>query len=78
MNRIAVIISGEYRTFDICRKTMTFLDNENVGVYFSTWDRTVQSNKYLNYHIDETVTINRIKSALGDKKAKGICLEKYE
>jgi len=38
--KIAVLIVGEYRTFAACRKTMAFLDQDNIDVYVSTWDKT--------------------------------------
>jgi len=63
--RIAVLISGEYRTFGICCKTMKFLDNPNVDIYFSTWNKTVYSAPKINLYAEEDVTIEKIKKDLG-------------
>jgi hypothetical protein len=40
MAKIAVLISGELRTFKVCRPSMTFLDDPRVDVYVSTWSET--------------------------------------
>lgn len=47
--KLAILIVGEYRTFDECRPTMTFLDqpstpNLQIDVYFSTWEWTTTVN----------------------------------
>lgn len=63
--KIAVLISGEYRKFDITRKTMSFLDDPDVDVYVSTWDKTTYSSPKINLHIEEIVTKDRILSDLG-------------
>ena len=59
MPKIAVLISGEYRKFDITRKTMTFLDDPAVDVYVSTWDKTIYSspkiNLYKEYSVNEEI-----------------------
>ncbi len=60
MKKIAVLISGEYRKFDITRKTMTFLDDPNVDIYVSTWDKTVYSNPRINLYVEEDITTDRI------------------
>ena len=65
MSRIAVLISGEYRKFDVTRPTMTFLNEENVDVYISTWDKTIFSNKRINLNVAEDVTEERIIKDLG-------------
>lgn len=46
--KIAVLIVGEYRTFAQCRRTMTFLNDPKVDVYFSTWDTTNTLNPLIN------------------------------
>lgn len=73
--RIAVLISGEYRTFDLCRKTMNFLNADDVDVYVSTWDTSAIKNKRLHLNIVEAVTEERIKNALGNVQAKAILVE---
>lgn len=65
MTKIAVLISGEYRTFGLCRKTMKFLDDPRVDIYFSTWDKTVYDMPKLNLHREETVTLEQIQKDLG-------------
>lgn len=65
MEKIAVLISGEYRKFDVTRKTMSFLDQPNVDVYFSTWDRTTYSLPSVGLQIEETVTKEKILKVLG-------------
>lgn len=63
--RIAVLISGEYRTFGLCRKTMSFLDHPDIDIYFSTWDKTIYDMPKIGLHINEDVTIERIRKDLG-------------
>jgi hypothetical protein len=63
--KIAVLISGEYRKFDITRKTMTFLDNPNVDVYISTWDKTIYSSPKINLTVEELVTEERVLKDMG-------------
>lgn len=54
--KTAVIVSGEYRTFSICRPTMTFLDHNLTDIYFSTWPLTIYNIKRLNFKKIEKVT----------------------
>jgi hypothetical protein len=63
--KIAVLISGEYRKFGICRKNMSFLDDSRVDIYFSTWDKTIYSLPKINFHKEEDVTLERVKHDLG-------------
>jgi hypothetical protein len=71
--KIAVLIVGEYRTFPACRRTMTFLDQDNVDVYVSTWDKTNTKNPqrigslgYREYTpVYEPVTKEQIQEAIG-------------
>ncbi len=65
MKKLAVLISGEYRKFDVTRKTMAFLDNIDIDVYFSTWDKTVYSSPKINLLKEETITEERILQDLG-------------
>src|SRR4051812_24506607 len=65
MARTAVLISGEWRKFDITRKTMSFLDNSDVDVYISTWDRTIFSSKKINLHHEVEVSEEAIRKDLG-------------
>jgi len=61
---IAVLISGEYREFEIAHRSWTFNEYGNVDYYVSTWDETREVNKNLNINICETVTIDRIQKYL--------------
>jgi hypothetical protein len=63
--KIAILISGEYRTFPICRKTMTFLDDPRVDIYFSTWNKSIIKNERLGLDINEDVTEERVRNDLG-------------
>lgn len=63
--KIAVVISGEYRTFDYCRKTMSFLDLDMVDIYFSTWDTSVYRIPTTKIREVHPVTEERIRAALG-------------
>lgn len=47
--RIAVLISGEYRTFDIAVKTWNWLHElDEVDVYVSTWDYCAKTKQHIN------------------------------
>lgn len=63
--KIAVLISGEYRTFGLCRSTMKFLDDPRVDIYFSTWDKTIYNVPKINFHKEEIVTEEHIRKDLG-------------
>lgn len=65
MSKIAVIISGEYRKFDITRAKMKFLDDPTIDVYVSTWDKTIYSSKKINLRHEEYVTQEKILNDLG-------------
>jgi ribonucleotide reductase alpha subunit len=51
--KIAVLVTGEYRTFDHARKSMHFLDQPNIDVYFSTWDKISTSDKLSGYDFNK-------------------------
>jgi tRNA A-37 threonylcarbamoyl transferase component Bud32 len=57
---IAVIVSGEYREFDLAHDSWPFIKWPTVDFYFSTWNTTTEVNDRLGIHIKEEVTINRI------------------
>jgi hypothetical protein len=73
--KIAVLITGEYRTFDIAAKTMRFLQDEKVDVYVSTWNKSFQVNKHLGIDIEESVDLKRVQAAIHPKKLFGHCIE---
>lgn len=62
--KIAVLLSGEYRSFEKCRPTMTFLNDLNTDVYVSTWDTTHHSMPIVNLYHDEIVTEEQIRKVL--------------
>ena len=62
--KVAVLFSGEYRKFDITRKTMSFLDNPDVDVYVSTWNKTIFSNEKIGLYAVEEITEKRIRQDL--------------
>lgn len=72
--KIAILISGEYRTFKQCRKSMSFLDSPDVDVYFSTWDKTSYESPKINLMTEELVNNDIIISDLGFNP-KGIIVE---
>lgn len=53
--KIVVLISGEYRKFDMCRPTMKFLDDPRVDVYISVWDTTRYVLPLINLDATESV-----------------------
>jgi len=73
--KIAILISGEYRTFAICRQTMTFLDDLDNDVYFCTWNMYRTKNLYLNIEYNEVITEERIRIDLNRNAEKIIILD---
>lgn len=59
--KLAVLVYGMYREFDIAVKSWNFLNNMDSEVYFSTWNKSIQKNKRLGITVDEEVTEERIK-----------------
>ena len=57
---IAVLISGEYRTFSHCKRTIDFLYDPSVDIYISTWDSSSYVSPRINLDITESVTQERI------------------
>jgi hypothetical protein len=57
---IAVIVSGEYREFDLAHVSWPFVNWPTVDFYFSTWNTTTEVNDRLGINIKEEVTIDRI------------------
>lgn len=75
--KIAVLISGEYRKFDVTRKTMPFLDRPEIDVYVSTWDKTIYANPKLNLRAEVDVTEEMIKRELG-RTVTSIKIDKHD
>lgn len=63
--KIAVLISGEYRTFPICRKTMGFLDDPKVDIYVSIWNKSIIQNTSLAINIQDEITEKIVSDAIG-------------
>jgi len=61
MKKMAVLINGEFREFDIAIKSWKFINEIDCDVYVSTWDKTIQINKKLNVHIEEDITEDDIR-----------------
>lgn len=62
--KIAIVISGDYRTFDMCRKTMAFIDDLDNDIYFSTWNKTNLKNSYLRIDYQEDITNEKIQNTI--------------
>ena len=62
--KIAVLISGEYRTFDICRKNMTFLDDPRVDIFISTWNKSIYKNPIVSLDDTQYITEEEIRETL--------------
>jgi hypothetical protein len=60
--RLAILVYGMYREFDIAVKSWDFLNYIESDLYFSTWSRSAQKNLRLGITIDEEVTEERIKT----------------
>ena len=54
--KVAVLVNGELRQFDIAYSTWRFKDELNCDFYFSTWDTVKQSNANLDISIEETIS----------------------
>ncbi len=64
--KIAILVYGMYREFDIAVTSWNFLSKFDCEVYFSTWSRSKQKNKKLDIIIDEEVTEKRILDHIKD------------
>jgi tRNA A-37 threonylcarbamoyl transferase component Bud32 len=62
--RIAVLVSGEYREFEIAHKSWEFINNPNVDFYFSTWEISKQKNPKLGIGVKENITEHDIRKYL--------------
>ena len=58
--KIAVIIYGMYREFDIAVKSWKFLNDSDFDFYFSTWSKSIQKCESLGYDLNEDVTSEMI------------------
>lgn len=60
--KLAVLVYGMYREFDIAVKSWDFINNIDSDVYFSTWNKSSQKNLRLNISVNEDVNEERIKT----------------
>jgi hypothetical protein len=68
--KTAVLVSGMYREFDIAVKSWNFLKDIDCDVYFSTWEKSVQTSEILNIHIEEYITEDMILKHIPNAKVK--------
>jgi hypothetical protein len=62
--KLAILVYGMYREFDIAVKSWDFINHIDSDVYFSTWNKSSQKNLKLGIVVDEEVTEERIKTHL--------------
>jgi len=65
--KIAILISGEYRTFPECVESMPFLNDPAVDVYFSTWSTSTYNIDFLNIHETTTITPEHVSNYISSK-----------
>jgi hypothetical protein len=58
--KTAVLVSGEFREFELAHKTWSFLNYIDYDMYFSTWNITEEMNELLGIYVHEEVTSERI------------------
>ena len=66
--KLAILVYGEYRQFDISVKSWKFLDDFDCDVYVSTWDKSVQINKNLDINLVQDITEEKIRNLIPDAK----------
>lgn len=59
--KIALLIAGEYREFDIAHNFWPFLDWPDVDVYVSTWSESIFALKQPNVGISESISLENFK-----------------
>jgi hypothetical protein len=64
--KLAILICGEYREFELAHCSWDFLTKTDNDVFFSTWNKSIQENKGLDIYIEEEITENKIKEFLPD------------
>ncbi len=62
--KLAILVCGEYREFELAHRSWDFLTKTDNDVFFSTWDRSIQENKGLNVRIEESISEEKIKQFL--------------
>jgi hypothetical protein len=77
--KVAVLISGEYRGFDICVQTMANILSTH-DIYFSTWSETTQIHQLdANLrHCITNITEERILGSLSEYNVKTIKIDHFD
>jgi hypothetical protein len=60
MKKVAVLVIGEFREFEIAHKSWEFLNHIDYDLFISTWDTSTEINQPLNININETVEKSQI------------------
>ena len=55
LTKIAVIVYGMYREFDIAVNSWKFIEDSDFDFYFSTWSKSIQKCEPLGYDLNEDV-----------------------
>ena len=76
--KTAVLVSGMYREFDIAVKSWKFLNDLDCDVFFSTWEKSIQSSKVLDIHLEEDVTEDMILKHIPNAKIKIYDVNDYD
>lgn len=64
MKKMAVLINGEFREFEIAIQSWKFMNEIDCDFYISTWSKCVQKHKKLGINIEEEITEERIRKIL--------------
>jgi hypothetical protein len=62
--RLAILVCGEYREFELAHRSWDFLTKTDNDVFFSTWDKSIQENKGLDIRVEENISEEKIKQFL--------------
>ena len=76
--KVAVLVYGMLREFDIAVKTWHFKDNPNFDFYFSTWDQSYQINENLGIDIREEITEDAITKHIPNAKVSIVSESDYK
>ena len=68
MVKLAILICGEYRSFDLGYKTFNIFDKLNPDYYFSTWDKSHEKNQDLGIDIQQDINEENITKFLPNVK----------
>lgn len=68
--KIGIIVFGEFREFEIARKSWSVFESTNCDFYFSTWSKSYQKHEVLNIEIHEEINENHITKYYPNAKIK--------